>query len=560
MLQGRHHRRGRRGAKPPRKLHAALVPQAGQQVLRKASAVTLKGAVTCAVTRSDDACFLGQFLLRPPSPAELQVHPASVIAPDAPPGSTEVIRIGRLPVNEIQVANEDVSGIHVEIRLPSSAATSSHEPKLQVRDLSANGTGICSGGEKKYLKKGSTSSMQNGSSLTLPMRVNKACGGKRVELHFHWVSLRASQVLAAPRTRAVTSAKSVRSRKSIRSGKSLRAAQSAPLAGAGAAPEGTDPTAAAAAAVGPLAVALAPVPEEAAAGANLLVRRRRRFHAYPATVQPEVSAYEAADSAPGAEAESDHGVAGSQVDPVYRLEHEAEQQLLEASITLAATKAANLAYSAATMVPETTAQVTTEQTATGSKAPAPAAGADGQARQLRRGSQSRSPRPSAASAASPPSSRNISPCTSSSGSAKLRKHSKKQNARRQSRSRSPPPLARRQGGPEGQARGGRPEERSRALVRMRPEGGVGVPVAMGWSTASAHYAHGQHLSAQQLAAAQHAAAAHAAAQHVAARHAMAAAAAGRSSGRAMRLHHGRRASPYAPGMDAAGWRELLSEV
>lgn len=196
----------------------------GQSLGRSGAA--LLGSVTCAVTRSDDTRYLGQFLLRPPKP----IKELAGAAWEPPQNSTEVIRIGRLQMNEIQVHNEDVSGIHVEIRLPENAARIKHEPKLKVRDISGNGTGIClPGGDKKYLKKNSDTSMPNGSSLLLPMRVNKSRGkpndNRRIEFHFHWVSLRAGRVAPAPEVRKPKGAASMKSLRSMKSVRALRASR-----------------------------------------------------------------------------------------------------------------------------------------------------------------------------------------------------------------------------------------------------------------------------------------------------------------------------------------------
>lgn len=86
------------------------------------------------------------------------------------PGSDKAIRIGRAPGNDLQIEHRGASQYHAEIRL-LAGEDDDDKPRLCVRDLSMNGTGLKRHEDKEpvQIKKGEDERIYHGSSILVPM-------------------------------------------------------------------------------------------------------------------------------------------------------------------------------------------------------------------------------------------------------------------------------------------------------------------------------------------------------------------------------------------------------
>merc|ERR1712203_8488 len=88
-----------------------------------------------------------------------------------------VIRIGRTPAADFVIEHRGISQYHAELRLLSD---SSDPPRLCIRDLSSNGTGIKRPGEQEgtTIRKNTDEPIADGAQLLVPMRLKEDHGGR----------------------------------------------------------------------------------------------------------------------------------------------------------------------------------------------------------------------------------------------------------------------------------------------------------------------------------------------------------------------------------------------
>lgn len=89
------------------------------------------------------------------------------------PGTDVAVRIGRAPGNDIVVEHRGASQYHAELRL---LPDTSGEPRLHVRDLSMNGTGMkkAEGQQPECLVKNTNEPVPDGATLLVPMMLKAA--------------------------------------------------------------------------------------------------------------------------------------------------------------------------------------------------------------------------------------------------------------------------------------------------------------------------------------------------------------------------------------------------